>query len=209
MASAAVKKPPKTFGPDDNGIVMTPREFDRADFEDGWRYELVNEVLIVSPIPSEQEVDPNEELGRLLRNYQADHPQGHALSSTLPERIVRTGKNRRRPDRVIWAGLGRLPRPNETPTVIAEFVSPGKRNRERDYEQKRDEYLAIQVKEYWIIDRFQRIMTVFSKRAGKIKKSIVHEGQQYQTPLSPGFSLDLARLLAVADRWARRESETA
>ena len=27
------------FGPSSNGISMTPAEFDRAEFEKGWRYE--------------------------------------------------------------------------------------------------------------------------------------------------------------------------
>jgi Uma2 family endonuclease len=197
-----------TFGPESAGILMTPREFDRADFEEGWRYELINGVLIVSPIPSLEEADPDEQLGHWLRTYQEQHPQGQTLNFTVAERTVRTGKNRRRADRVIWAGLGRLPRKGETPTIIAEFVSGGKRDRRRDYRQKRDEYLAVRVKEYWIIDRFQRIMTVFSKHAGKVRKTIVREGETYQTPLLPGFTLPLGRLLALADRWADVQSET-
>ena len=35
-----------------------------------------------------------------------------------------------------------------------EFVASGKRNIKRDYEEKRDEYLALGVSEYWVIDRF-------------------------------------------------------
>ena len=30
-----------SFGPASNGISMTPAEFDRAEFETGWRYELI------------------------------------------------------------------------------------------------------------------------------------------------------------------------
>ena len=129
---------------------------DQAEFDEGWRYELVNGVLVVSPIPSDNENDPNEELGYWLRMYRDKHPQGSALDHTANEREIKTGRNRRRADRVIWAGLSRLPRKYETPTIIAEFVSYGKRNRERDYETKRKEYRAIRVKEYWVIDRFER-----------------------------------------------------
>src|SRR5262245_59937094 len=202
MATATLKKQVRVFGPESNGIPMSPREFDQAEFIEGWRYELINGVLIVSPIPSENEADPNEELGHLLRSYQENHPQGSALDATLGERDVRTGANRRRADRLIWAGLGRLPRRYETPSIIAEFVSKGKRNWKRDYETKRDEYMALRVEEYWVIDRFERTMTVFSQRGGKVRKRVVRADQTYKTDMLPGFELPLARLFALADRWS-------
>jgi Uma2 family endonuclease len=204
MATAVVKRV-RPLGPQSAGTLMTPREFDRADFVEGWRYELINGVLIVSPIPLENEADPNEELGFLLRSYRTNHPQGSALDATLSERTVRTHPNRRRADRVIWAGLGRLPRRNETPTIIVEFVSEGKRDRLRDYEAKRDEYLAIGVKEYWVIDRFQRSLTVFTRQGSRTRKRVVSEKQTYQTDLLPGFELPLADLLALADRWPEQD----
>jgi Uma2 family endonuclease len=200
------KKKTHTFGLESNGILMTPQEFDRADFDECWRYELINGVLIVSPIPSEQEADPNEELGYLLRNYQNTHPEGKSLDCTLSERHVKAGKNRRRPDRVIWAGLGRLPRKGETPTIIVEFASEQKRDRERDYETKRAEYQAIKVQEYWIIDRFTKTMTVHVLDKEKYRKKTIHSTQTYSTPsLLPGFELPLARLFELADRWSDEE----
>ena len=69
MATATLKKRARPLGPEANGILMTPEEFDRADFEEGNRYELINGVLIVAPIPSEGEADPNGELEYLLRHY--------------------------------------------------------------------------------------------------------------------------------------------
>lgn len=180
---------------------MTLDEFDRADFEDGWRYELIHGVLIVSPIPLENESDPNEELGHWLRGYGESHPEGKALDATLGERTVKTPLNRRRADRVIWAGLGRLPGRKEVPTIIVEFVSSGKRDRTRDYEEKRDEYLAIGVKEYWVIDRFEHTMTVFTWQLGEVRTQVFRKSQTYTTKLLPGFALSLTRLFAVADRW--------
>jgi Uma2 family endonuclease len=205
MAIATVKRL-RILGPESAGIFMTPRAFDRAEFVEGWRYELINGVLVVSPIPSRQERDPNEELGYLLRIYRDTHPQGSALDATLPEETVRTKKNRRRADRVIWAGLGRVPTASDRPTIIAEFVSAGKRDQERDYVLKRDEYLDLGVKAYWVFNRFERTLTVFTRQAGKVKKQVFREHQTYQTDLLPGFELPLARLFSLADRWPSEET---
>jgi Uma2 family endonuclease len=191
------------LSPDMAGTLMTPAEFDASevDPDDGSRYELIKGMLIVTPIPSEAEADPNEELGRLLRNYRENHPRGHALDETLAERHVFSGKNRRRSDRVIWAGLGRLPKPRrDPPTIIVEFVSAGRRNRERDYVEKRREYKALGVLEYWVIDRFRRTMTVYGPNVSAAGKTI-SERAVYSTPLLPGFKLPLARLLMLADKW--------
>jgi Uma2 family endonuclease len=187
-----------------NGMLMTPEEFDAVtDYDDLHCYELIHGVVVVNPIPSEAEGDPNEDLGFLLRTYQESHPQGSALDKTLPERFIRTHDSRRRADRVIWAGLGRMPNPKrDVPTIVVEFVSKTSRDRHRDYVEKRHEYLALGVVEYWIIDRFQRKMTVYRPDR---EPEVVGEGETYQTGLLPGFKLPIARLFAVADQWSDAE----
>ena len=190
------------------GAMLTPREFDCAEWDgEGEIYELINGVLIVSPPPLEEERDPNEELGYLLRLYQEQHPKGAALDRTLPEQLIRTRRNRRRADRVIWAGLGRKPKRNEVPTIAAEFVSKDRRDWTRDYKVKKREYKAIGIKEYWIFDRFRRTMTVIINEAGGSREVIVNENETYRTPLLPGFELPLAQLLAAADYWAKPDGK--
>ncbi len=195
------------FGPKENGILMTRHEFDRADFAEGWRYELVNGVLIVTPMPANNEVDPNEELGHWLRTYREKHPKGECLDYTAYERTIRTATNRRRVDRAIWAGLGRRPRKNETPTIAVEFVSKRKRDRDRDYVTKRDEYLQVGVQEYWVIDRYEHTLTVYRRVQGKNRTTVYTGEQIYKTKLLPGFELPLARLFALADRWTEDQPE--
>jgi Uma2 family endonuclease len=209
MSIAPAKVGRLRLGPRSAGLLLTPEEFDRARFEEGWRYELINGVLIVSPTPSRQERDPNEELGYWLRQYQAGHPRGSSLDLTLPEEELETrqGQDRRRVDRAIWAGLGRDPEEGETPTIAAEFVSEGKVNQERDYIAKRAEYRAIGVREYWVIDRFQRTLTVYAFSGEKDEERVIPEDKTYETPLLPGFVLDLKRLLALADRWAKKKPD--
>jgi Uma2 family endonuclease len=194
---------PPVLGPDSAGMLLTPEEFDEiTDCDDGYRYELIRGVLVVAPVPSEAEASPNDELGAMLRQYQREHPQGAALDETIPERYVRTSIGRRRADRVVWTRLNRRPDPaTDVPAIVAEFVSPSRRDRRRDYEEKRREYQEAGVVEYWIIDRFVRQMTVYRNAPEGPSEIAVAEAETYQTPLLPGFELPLARLLAAADRW--------
>jgi hypothetical protein len=119
---------------DSNGALMTPEEFDAvADYDDRFVYEQIHGVLIVGPVPGESERDPNEELGFLLRTHQYRHPQGSIVDKTLAEQYIRLPDSRRRADRVIWIGLGRVPNPQiDIPGIVAEFVSKRKRDRFRD-----------------------------------------------------------------------------
>ncbi len=199
MSSAEVEAP-IVLGPELAGTLMTPEEFDAVEeCDEGFVYELIHGVLVVSPPPLESERGPNEMLGHWLLTYREQHPEGKALDATLPEQYVRTRGSRRRADRVIWAGLGRQPDPRlDTPTIAVEFVSAGKRSRQRDYVEKKNDYQAAGVAQYWIIDRFRRILTVYRVGAPEL---VINENEIYHPDLLPGFELSLSQLLAVADRW--------
>jgi Uma2 family endonuclease len=192
------------LGPELAGTHLTAEEFDAvAQADRNFRYELIDGRLIVTPPPLEAERGGNENLGILLYLYQQQHPQGAALDDTLPEQTVITGSNRRRADRVIWAGLGRRPNPQtDLPTIVAEWVSEKKRDWRRDYVEKLQEYLALGIAEYWIFDRFRRTLTVYRSSPQAPQELVIREGEIYCTPLLPGFELPVARLLAVADRWS-------
>jgi Uma2 family endonuclease len=196
--------PPRiVFGLGLAGIHLAPEEFDAIEEVDReYRFELINGRLIVTPPPLEAERGPNEDLGRMLLNYRDFHPQGSALDDTLPEQTVITRTNRRRADRVIWAGLGRQPDPRvDLPSIVAEWVSESKRDWQRDYVEKNEEYRELGIAEYWIFDRFRRTLTVYRGTPDAPEELVIHEGETYRTPLLPGFELALSPLLAVADRW--------
>lgn len=195
-----------------NGMLITPEAFDAIEeADDRFRYELVRGVVIVCPPPSEGSRSPNEELGFLLRLYKRDHPQGRRLDATLAENYVRSGPDaadRRVADRVVWCGLGRRPklRGGDPPSIAIEFVSEGAADRRRDYVDKAAEYPAAGVKEYWIIDRFARRMTVIRPDREPL---VLTAAEKYETPLLPGFVLPLGDILAVADEWSEdRPDET-
>jgi Uma2 family endonuclease len=205
MSQLTAKKPRiRRYGPGSAGRLMTTERFDAIrpeQLQRGYRYELINGVLVVSPQPGEGELAPNDELAALLRVYRKTLAHCGLIDQTLPEQTV-PATNRRRADRVIWTGLGRAPDfKNDIPSIVIEFVSKRRRDALRDYETKRDEYLAAGVKEYWVIDRFRRIMTVY--RLGQIGPTMVTERDMYQTDLLPGFVLPLSELLAESDQCKR------
>ena len=48
------------------------------------------------------------------------------------------------------------------PQLVVEVVSPGKKNRDRDYRYKRSQYQARGISEYWVIDPREQQITVFN-----------------------------------------------
>jgi Uma2 family endonuclease len=189
------------------GLVLTPKEFDAIEeYDENYHYELINGVVVVNPIPGAYERGPNDLLAYFLLHHQQQHPQGSVLDCTLPQQYVRTRLSRRIADRLIWTGLGRIPQLDEdAPTIAVEFVSKRKRDRDRDYIHKKREYAKAGIKEYWIIDRFKRTMTVFKYQPKGIKEVIIQEGEIYKTPHLPGFELPVARILEAADRLAKAQ----
>jgi Uma2 family endonuclease len=186
------------LGPGLAGTLMTNEEFDEVDeVDDDYRYELIHGVLVVSPIPGPGEAGTNEELGALLHVYRKTHPEGSHLDYTYAEQHVRTSRGRRRADRLIWTGLGRHPKvKTDLPTIAVEFVSADRRDRLRDYVEKREEYLEAGILEYWIFDRFRKILTVHLA-GGETK--VVKAEEAYETPLLPGFRVVPKVLFDIAE----------
>lgn len=195
--STTIASPSRPLGPWANGMFMSEDEFDAiTEGEPGYRYELLHGVLIVSPPPEFGERGPNDELGYLFRDYRYRHPQGQVVDGTVGEQTLRTSAGRRRADRVVWTGLGRRPNTsNDIPAIVIEFVSDSTRDRRRDHVEKRQEYQEIGVKEYWVIDRFLRVMTAYRGT----ETITIAENEVYTSPLLPGFELSPGRLFAAAE----------
>jgi Uma2 family endonuclease len=61
----------------------------------------------------------------------------------------------------------------------------------------------VGVAEYWVIDRFERRMTVYRPPVEGKNQTVIVEGGVYRTEILPGFELPLAQLLSAADAWQR------
>lgn len=84
--------------------------------------------------------------------------------------------------------------------LVMEVVSDDPKDRQRDYEQKLLDYAEAKVAEYWIVD-FERQVVVVHRLDGT--KYSVHgefaRGQQADSVLLAGFSIDVGDLFAAAE----------
>ncbi|NJP10622.1 MAG: Uma2 family endonuclease [Leptolyngbyaceae cyanobacterium RU_5_1] len=171
---------------------------DYLNYDDGTdrRYELVDGRLVELPPESE----PNDWIANYLFLAIAN-------TGVVPPRLIRPGKceiqvpvlqpndpANRYPDLVILCEVHltltqkrlTIKRDMPPPVLVAEVVSPGKTNRERDDERKRDQYAQLGIPEYWLIDPEQQRVTVLELKAGHYAEVGTFQGSD--AILSPTFS---------------------
>jgi Uma2 family endonuclease len=140
-------------------------------FEDGTdnRYELVNGELIELP----PEAEPNDAIANYLFLMLVEYGvpfrlvKPHSCEVQVP--IVKPGDAANRyPDLVVLRRehleltQRRLTITLEMPppVLIAEVVSPGKTNRDRDDKRKREQYAKVGIPEFWLIDPQEQLVIV-------------------------------------------------
>jgi Uma2 family endonuclease len=86
------------------------------------------------------------------------------------------------------------------PRLVAEVMSPGKQNRERDLIRKRDQYAARGIPEYWLIDPKAQTVTVLQLRDG-----VYTEGKEFRgsnciiSPTFPSLQLTVDQVFGVGN----------
>jgi Uma2 family endonuclease len=195
---------PLRIGPADHGRAMTLDEFEEADFEEGFRYELARGVLEVSEVPGEPHALIVWAILRLIASYDRDHPRvihraggGSEYRFRLP--AMDSGRH---PD--VAVTLSNTPRDwrGRRPASMAfEVVSKGSEARERDYVTKRAEYLAYGLREYWIVDPQEKIVTVLIRDGDAWREQVYRDDQQAASLVLPGFAL------CVSDLWNEIEED--
>ncbi|MEM1061441.1 MAG: Uma2 family endonuclease [Planctomycetota bacterium] len=185
-----------------SGMLMTPDEYDAVtDWDRDYRFELIRGVIAVSPAPAIGSRYPSDWFAAVLRAYSRTETGKTVMPITVSEHDLEPPNGRRRADRVIWCGLGRMPDfKRDVPQIAIEFVSETTRDRHRDFVEKRREYLELGVREYWIVDRFGRSLTVCTTPAGETGVTVVRAAGVYRTDLLPGFELKFDELLGEIDK---------
>jgi len=81
------------------------------------------------------------------------------------------------------------------PQLVMEIVSPGRTNRDRDYLNKRVQYAAISIEEYWIVDPKPQTILVLA-----LENDVYQEVGQFQgsdriiSPLFPNLMLTVEQI---------------
>lgn len=82
--------------------------------------------------------------------------------------------------------------PSNGADLVMEVVSPDPRDRDRDYHEKRNEYAASGIPEYWIVDPETQAITVLVLSGTKYHLHGEFKlGTSATSPLLPGFEVDV------------------
>jgi Uma2 family endonuclease len=198
------------IGPADHGRTMTLEGFRQAEEEEGYRYELGRGILEVNEIPDDAHGMVVWRHYCLLVPYHQAHPEvirrfGGAgeFQLWLPGLV-----SIRSPDvAVVLEGTPKNLRSRRPPSLAVEVVSPG--GEVRDYQTKREEYLAYGLLEYWIVDPAERKVTVLT-RDGDVWREQVFRGEQpVASVVLPGFAPRVEEFWAGVDEDEADEPEGA
>jgi Uma2 family endonuclease len=186
------------IGPADHGRPMTLDEFIDADFEEGWLYELARGVIDVTEVPLPKHGRIVRRLAQLFILYDIEHPGVIDYGAGGGECRLRLPgmQSDRHPDQAIYLSpqpQGRDPWRRWVPHIVVEVVSRG--GQDRDYVEKREEYLRAGVAEYWILDPFKRQMLVLRRVADVWEEQVVTADATYRTDLLPGLEVRPRELL--------------
>lgn len=156
--------------------------------DDGYRYELIDGVVVMTPSPDFDHQDVRGEIEYQLRAHVRKTQCGWVgsevdvrLSARLvyrPDLLFINGKDHpRRPKRIDFA-----------PDLVAEVLSPS--TTAFDLETKRADYEKKGVLEYWIVDPQDGSMTFLRLERGRYVEAKPLRGR-FASRAVAGFKLDL------------------
>lgn len=165
--------------------------------DDNNRYELIAGELFVSCAPGLPHQLVLQRLQLAFGKYLEVHPIGIVApgagavfsdyDSVIPD-IVFVLNDR-------WEKIVANDRFIAAPNLVIEVVSPGKENRNRDFKAKRELYGKYGVEEYWIVDRENRLVTIFRLRDEELVEAVtLQDSDQLTSSLLPGFAVDITAM---------------
>jgi Uma2 family endonuclease len=166
------------------------------------RFELVDGRLETLPMSSWFHALISEYIYERLKEYLKTNPVGRVVPSPIFVRLWH--RQIRLPDLTFVFNV-RLAadrkKAQDGADFVVEVVSGDEEDRRRDLVDKRAAYAKAGIAEYWIVDPDTRTITVLAlvgeeyREAGKYG-----DGQQAQSVLLPGFSVDVMRAFEAGEK---------
>lgn len=173
---------------------------DLADLprDEGARYEILDGELHVTTQPHWEH---QYAASRIVAALLAWSDQTHSGMALAAPGVILADDTAVAPD-VVWVRRERLAtllnedgKLHGAPDLVVEVLSAGAEQMRRDREQKLALYGRYGVVEYWMVDRWQRSVTVY-RRAGQALRlaEICEQGEVLTSPLLAGFACEVAAL---------------
>lgn len=190
------------IGPADQGRRMSLREFQDAESDGGYVYELNKGTITVTNVPNRRHLAMSIAARRQLSSYDLSHPGFvYGIVGGSDCKILLLGiESERHPDIAVYKTPP--PPPDEEiwaswiPELVIEIVSPDSAH--RDYVEKREEYLQFGITEYWIIDEDKQQMLALRRAGGMWREKIVEADGVHRTRLLPGLEFNLKTIFDAA-----------
>jgi Uma2 family endonuclease len=166
--------------------------------------ELVDGKLEVLPMPTVSHQLIVAFLYDLLKRFVADGDLGTVFVPGVRVRI--RPRTIREPD-ITFIAKSNYPTIGEDYVSAAdlamEVVSPGSKASDRDYNQKPSDYAALGIKEYWIVDPKAERISILTLHGEQYQvQGEYRPGEQADSRLLPGFSIEVAAVLAEGKKFA-------
>ena len=181
---------------------MTLDEFDEAEVCEGYQFELDRGVVIVSEVPLPKHLAVVNKLRRQLAAYDLQHPNEiWAIASGSECKLpLAEFDSERHPDLAVYLTEPPVTDSNTVwsewiPEVVIEVVS--EKSEDRDYVEKRDEYLAFGVREYWVAHPDRREILILRRTRGRWTEQVLTANEKYASHVLPGFVLDVAAVFGA------------
>lgn len=172
------------------------------------RYELVDGELVMVPLPTADHSDVVDLLSEAIKSAISKQKQTWRIKRDVGVYVgvnPQTGLDRSRtPDLTVftaeqWAEIKadktKAAVSKTAPLLAVEIVSPS--SKKKDYETKEQEYKAVGVLEYWIVDLRQSKVSVLVLVKGEYQVTEYTGSQQIISPIFSELNLTAQQLLSA------------
>jgi Uma2 family endonuclease len=163
--------------------------------------ELVDGCLEVLPMPSLKHQRIVKWMLRKLDDFVVPRNLGEVAMASLPVRLF--AGHIREPDLMFFEARrvrDAEERPLDGADLVMEVPSPGRKNRERDFKEKRQLYARAKIPEYWIIDPQTKTITVLTLSGKRYNvHGVFKAGMQGASNLLKGFKVAVTDVFAAGE----------